>query len=96
MLDQIFMSDNVTPPIPIVEGDSGLYIKPVLMGGEFAGFMPRDEITAEEQAGLLKGIPFKTDVPARPIGILRRRGDVLSSASMVLVNTIRQVCGYTK
>jgi DNA-binding transcriptional LysR family regulator len=92
MLDQIFMSDNVAPPAPVIECDSGLYVKSVLIEKDFIGFLPRDEFTIEEKAGLLTAIPFKTKVPARPIGILRRRSPSLSAASMLLVKEIKRVC----
>jgi DNA-binding transcriptional LysR family regulator len=92
MLDQIFMSDNVPPPTPLIECDSALYVKSVLMERDFVGFLPRDEFTVEETADLLKGIPFKTSAPARPIGILRRRSEVLSSPGLRLVTEIKRVC----
>jgi DNA-binding transcriptional LysR family regulator len=92
MLDQIFMSDNVPPPTPMIECDSAVYVKSVLMEKDFVGFLPRDEITVEEKFGLLKGIAFKTNVPARPIGVLRRRAAVLSASSMLLVSEIKRIC----
>ena len=98
MLDQIFVSDNVPPPTPTIECDTGIYVKPMLMEDDFVGFLPRDEFTVEEKAGLLIGIPFKTDVAARPIGILRRRSGALSSFGRQLISEIKKVCrefGYT-
>lgn len=92
MLDQIFMSENVPPPVPTIECDSGLYVKSVLIQNNFVGFLPRDEINIEETSGLLRGIAFQTSVPARPIGILRRRSTVLGGASMLLAKEIRQTC----
>lgn len=92
MLDQIFMSENVPPPVPTIECDSALYVKSVLIQNDFVGFLPRDEINIEETSGLLQGISFKTNIPARPIGILRRRSTVLGSASMLLAKEIRQMC----
>jgi DNA-binding transcriptional LysR family regulator len=92
MLDQIFMSENVPPPVPTIECDAALYVKSVLIEGQLVGFLPRDQITVEEKAGLLKGIPFKTDVSARPIGIMRRRSEVLSATGMLLIKEIKKAC----
>jgi DNA-binding transcriptional LysR family regulator len=92
MLEQIFMLANVPPPIPFVECDSALYVKSLLIERDFVGFLPRDQFRIEETAGLLKGIPLKTKVPARPIGILRRRSEVLSSSGMLLITGIKQIC----
>jgi DNA-binding transcriptional LysR family regulator len=92
MLDQIFLSENVPPPVPTIECDSGLYVKSVLIQDDFVGFLPRDEINIEETSGLLRSVAFKTNVPARPIGILRRRAPALCGASMLLVKEIRQIC----
>jgi hypothetical protein len=92
MFDQIFTMENVAPPVPTIECASAVYVKSVLMESNFVGFLPRDEIMVEEKANLLRGIPFKTDVPARPIGILRRRSEVLNSTSILLISEIRRAC----
>jgi len=98
MLDQIFTVDNLPPPVPVIECDSALYVKSVLIETDFVGFLPRDEIAVEERSGLLKAISFRTEVPARPVGILRRRSSTLSAVSLLLIREIRRVCqelGYT-
>jgi len=90
--DQIFVSDNLPPPTPIIESDSVVYTKSLLMETDFAAFFPRDEILAEENARLLYGIPVNTNVPPRPVGILRRRSEVLSPFGQILAAAIKAVC----
>jgi DNA-binding transcriptional LysR family regulator len=90
--DQIFVSDNLPTPTPTIESDSVIYTKSILMQTDFASFFPRDQIMFEEQAGLLKCIPVKTDIPPRPVGILRRRSETLSSFGQLLIGAIRGVC----
>jgi DNA-binding transcriptional LysR family regulator len=91
-LDQIFVSEKLPAPQPMIESDSVIYTKSLLIETDFAAFFPRDEILAEEKAGLLVGIPVKTEVPARSIGILRRRADALSPIGEVFAGAIKAAC----
>jgi DNA-binding transcriptional LysR family regulator len=91
-LDQIFVSENLPPPQPIIESDSVIYTKSLLIETDFVAFFPRDEILVEAEAGLLVGIPVKTDVPARAVGILRRRAEPLSPIGEVFAGAIRAAC----
>jgi DNA-binding transcriptional LysR family regulator len=90
--DQIFVSDNLPPPKPMIESDSVIYTKSILMQTDFASFFPRDQILLEEKARLLSCIPVKTDIPARPVGILRRRSETLSPFGQVLIATLKALC----
>jgi DNA-binding transcriptional LysR family regulator len=90
--DQIFVSDNLPPPTPVIESDSVLYTKALLMAADFAAFFPRDEILVEEKAHLLTCIPVNTNVPARSVGILRRRSETQSPFGQLLVAAIKAVC----
>ena len=90
--DQIFVSDNLPPPTPMIESDSVIYTKSILMQTDYASFFARDQISLEEKAGLLSSIPVKTDIPPRPVGILRRRSETLSPFGQVLVATLRVLC----
>jgi DNA-binding transcriptional LysR family regulator len=90
--DQIFVSDNLPPPTPMIESDSVIYTKSILMQTDFASFFPRDQILLEEEAGLLSCIPVKTDIPPRPVGILRRRSETLSPFGQLLIAAVRALC----
>jgi len=90
--DRIFVSQNLPPPTPVIESDSVIYTKAILMETDFAAFFPRDEIFVEEQAGLLRCIPVKTNVSTRQIGILRRRAETLSAHARQLVDETKAVC----
>lgn len=90
--DRIFVSESLPAPQPIIESDSVIYTKSLLIETDFAAFFPRDEILAEEKAGLLVGIPVRTDVPARSVGILRRRAEALSPIGEVFAGAIKGAC----
>jgi DNA-binding transcriptional LysR family regulator len=90
--DRIFASQNLPPPTPVIESDSVIYTKAILMETDFAAFFPRDEILVEEKAGLLRCIPVKTNVSARRVGILRRRAETLSPFAQQLVEETKAVC----
>lgn len=90
--DRIFTSQNLTPPTPVIESDSVIYTKAILMQADFAAFFPSDEIFVEEKAGLLRCIPVKTNVSTRRVGILRRRAERLSPFAQQLVDETKAVC----
>jgi DNA-binding transcriptional LysR family regulator len=90
--DRVFVSQNLPPPTPVIESDSVIYTKAILMETDFAAFFPTDEIFDEQQAGLLHCIPVKTNVSTRRIGILRRRAETLSSHAQQLVDETKAVC----
>ena len=90
--DRIFTSQNLPPPKPVIESDSVIYTKAILMETDFAAFFPRDEIFVEETAGLLRCIPVKTDVSTRRVGILRRRAERLSPFAQQLVEETKALC----
>ncbi len=90
--DRIFTSQSLPPPKPVIESDSVIYTKAILMDTDFTAFFPCDEIFVEEKAGLLRCIPVKTNVATRQIGILRRRGETLSPFAQQLVEATKAVC----
>jgi DNA-binding transcriptional LysR family regulator len=90
--DQIFVSENLVPPKPIIESDSVIYTKAILLETDLAAFFPRDQILIEEKAGLLSCIPVKTDIPPRPVGILRRRSEMPSPSGQLLIAALRALC----
>jgi len=90
--DQIFVSENLPPPRPIIESDSVIYTKAILLETDLVAFFPRDQMLIEEKAGLLSCIPVKTDVPPRPVGILRRRSEALSPFGQLLIAALKALC----
>jgi len=91
-LDRVFVSQNLPPPTPVIESDSVIYTKAILMESDFVAFFPSDEIFVEETAGLLRCIPVKTNVSTRQVGILRRRAETLSPFAQQLVAETKAVC----
>lgn len=90
--DGIFVSNNLPPPTPLIESDSVIYTKVILMTADYAAFFPRDEILIELNAGLLRSIPVKTDLPARQVGILHRRAEPPGRFGQLLVTAIKATC----
>lgn len=90
--DQVFVSEGLLPPTPVMESDLNIFTKTVLMQTDFVSFFPRDETWVEESAQLLTGIPLRTIAPPRSIGILRRRSETLSPFGELLAAAVRAVC----
>ena len=90
-LSRVFEAENLTMPEPDVECSSTEFIKSVVSRTDHLGLIAQMGI---KDAGDPKTVELPLDSPfmVRPIGIVWRQNQVLSSSSRLLMSAIEAVC----
>jgi DNA-binding transcriptional LysR family regulator len=81
---------------PAIESDSFEYIRALVARSDMLTFLPRAALVGEEPADALLPLEIPGTVWRRPVGIIYRRGAILTSATQSFIAHLRAVCGSGK
>lgn len=85
-----FRFEGIDPPAFIVETDSMLCAKGLLLSGDFICANPAELFTTEIERGVLKVIPVRWHSGSRPIGFTLREHGTITPAMADLIDALRQ------
>jgi DNA-binding transcriptional LysR family regulator len=86
-----FRFAHVTPPRPLVESGSMIFLKSMVAQSRFVTFLPRGVVAEDLASGRLAAVPIPLSRPAKTAeGIIYRAGAVHPPALRRLVEAIRQ------
>lgn len=84
-----FREARVTPPKPVLQSGSMMFIKAMLMEGQFVTVLPRGIVQAEVGSGRLKANALHHSFASVTEGIIYRAGGVHPPALLALLEAIR-------
>lgn len=84
-----FREARVTPPKPVLQSASMMFIKAMLMEGRFLTVLPRDIVEHEVKSGSLKANSLHDPFAMVTEGIIYRAGSVHPPALFALIEAIR-------
>lgn len=89
-LDELFAHAGVPPLQAMVETDSAVLMKTLVMQGDFLSFVPLEMIHWEHKAGLLRPLEAIGSSWERHVGITTRRDGALGEPLAALAECLRQ------
>lgn len=90
-LDELFLTNELRPPVAAIETTSTVLMKSVVMMTDFLTFLPRELVYWETQQGTLVPLPVSGPAWSRHVGITCRAQGELSPAAARLVQALRTV-----
>ncbi len=88
LFELAFREAGVAPPKPVLQSGSMMFIKAMLMAGQFVTVLPRDIVEPEVKSGRLKANPLNAYAKVTE-GIIYRAGGVHPPALFALIETIK-------
>ena len=92
---RVFEADGVAMPEPDLECGSTEFIKAVVARSDYLGLIASMGIRSDVDPRIVE-IPVASPFMVRPIGIVWRQNQILSSSSRILMAAIQEVCGNEK
>lgn len=89
-IDQILLAHNMPALRDVVESTSFLTNRELLIGSDLLAIFPRDVISRELAAGLLREVPSELRLQPSPMGVSWRREGGLSPAATVFLGLLRR------
>ena len=91
LLEETFLAQGLSPPVPAMVSNSAMFIRTVVAQGDYLSYLPLQSLPGDVRTKDLKALPCEALTRKIDVSVTYRERAVLSPAAQVTLSSLREV-----